>query len=137
MRPARSQREREAHAAHVSAARRAVRLTQAEIAEALGVGVRTVHRWERGFCRPPDDALRRLVNHLATFDRAVAAALHEAVGGAPLPAPPAPSTSALDALVIGVADALDCAPRRARDALPRSSKASRQSGSPWSKPPRR
>ncbi len=108
---------REERAAHVAAARRALRLTQAEIAEAMGVGVRTVHRWERGFCRPDDRTMRKLVAHLDAIDPGVAAELNRAIGGPPKPVPPPPSRAALDALVIDVANTLDISPNRARGAL--------------------
>jgi len=115
-------------------ARRALRLTQAELAELLGSSKRTVQRWETKRAHPSARELATLAGHVHPHDAEVAEELAAAIGQtllslgivAPPPPPPAPPPAgpppmprdlAVDAVVCVASDALGAMPSAVRGGL--------------------
>ncbi len=108
-------------------ARRAARLTQAELAMRLGLKARAVGRWELGQSAPRKRHRAPLVATIRIHDAAAADQLAKALVGdppkrapavPPAPAPPDPDT-VLELAVLRLADELDLPPRRVRGPLVR------------------
>lgn len=107
---------------HIYAARVALRLTQAEFGKPLGVTERTVQRWELEWARPPSGAVARMIENVEKIDAAVGATLRAAVTGVDVERAglgEAERRRVVLEVVVEMADVLDVAPRRAREALVR------------------
>lgn len=125
----------------IRVARRAVRLTQAELGQRVGLTEQAVYRWERNASRPNPRLQRALVLVIRAIDPAVGDQLAAAFGGdiaasvrqttaatgsAPAtqsassaPASDDPAASALGLAVFRAADELDLPSRRVRSAVAR------------------
>lgn len=99
-------------------ARKAARLKQGDIANALKVHPRTVARWERGQTRPSKDEWTSIVSFLAGFAPELAQRLAAVADvPSPVPAPPPMDLRAVEDALYRAADQLDVSPRRVRQAL--------------------
>jgi len=118
-------------------ARRALGMTQAQLADLLGSSKRTVQRWETSRAHPYAPDLTKLARHVHPHDAEVAAELAAAMGQTleslglvvppppppplqpPLPAgpPPMPRHLAVDAVVCVASEALGAVPNAVRGVL--------------------
>jgi transcriptional regulator with XRE-family HTH domain len=123
--------------------RRALKMTQAELAEAIGVSSRTVIRWEKGHASLVADQVREIAGLVREEDEELADELFVVTGvsaedgaavevvaalealPAPAPkepetvsAPPGPApTHLIDAVLFAAADAVDMVPRAVTPAV--------------------
>lgn len=109
---------------HLHAARYALRLTQEAFGAPLGVTKRTVSRWEGDHTRPSKADVLRIIEHVEKMDAEVGAGLRAAITGVAVERADAGVGEAERQRVVGealveMADALDVAPRRVREALVR------------------
>lgn len=118
-------------------ARRALGMTQAQLADLIGSSKRTVQRWETSRAHPYAQDLAKLAGHVHPHDAEVAAELAAAMGQTleslglvvpPLPAPPPPPPPpagpppmprhlAVDAVVCVASEALGAVPNAVRGVL--------------------
>jgi transcriptional regulator with XRE-family HTH domain len=108
-------------------ARRALRVTQVDLAQMLGASRRTGQRWDAGQSYPSVSQLTELAKAVYARDPALASEVAVSVGttvdalglAAPAapPAVPAPIESIVDSVVCAAAEAMDALPRAVRPAL--------------------
>jgi transcriptional regulator with XRE-family HTH domain len=112
-------------------ARRALRLDQRTLGEAIGVSRRTIQRWDAGQADPYAPDLAKIAALVAPKDAQLAAKLAAAGGtsleklglvespvvAAPPPPPRTPPQHLVDAVVCAAAEALAVAPQSVRPAL--------------------
>jgi transcriptional regulator with XRE-family HTH domain len=107
-------------------ARRALRVTQVDLAQMLGASRRTGQRWDAGQSYPSVSQLTELAKAVYARDPALASEVAVSVGttvdalglAAPAaPAAPAAIETIVDSVVCAAAEAMDALPRAVRPAL--------------------
>lgn len=112
-------------------ARRAARLSLAELGRALKLNSRTIRRWELGEAHPQERQWAKVLAFYAERSPGVASHLAEATGRALPPLTTAADPRRVAGVLAAAADTLDVAPKRVREVLRAVAHAASEAGVPF------